>query len=444
MASNTSDSSRFVNQEAAAIARQHITFGFGENWKVYIADLNEATVAHAVNSFTAFTRLKNLSEHTFLDLGCGSGLNSLVAFQLGAKKVVSVDIDPNSIECVTRLREQFANRASTWSIVRGSVLDRSFIDSLGSFSYVYSYGVLHHTGAMWQSFDHVVPRVAPGGYLHIGIYNHHRNSARWLKVKMLCNRFPRTALPAFKASYILLAYLQCLARFQSPAAYDREYRAHRGMNMWRDIDDWFGGLPYEYATPAEIVHFFADKGFVLLRLRDASTGCNEFLFRSDSASAPMGERLLLLSWGVPPLPSGSAIIVGNLAQQFSVTEMIVAGERPFRQPAVSWRGEWPRLVYIASDLPPPGAGSRWWRRLQIPLMLARTLLLVRKFQCTALLAVFPNEEFLLVGYLAARWSGVPLSVYFHNTYVENRQGLGLHFGRWLQGRVFASARRFLS
>jgi 2-polyprenyl-6-hydroxyphenyl methylase/3-demethylubiquinone-9 3-methyltransferase len=288
MGANKSDSNGFVNQEAAAITRQRITFSFGENWKVYLGDLNDGTVIHAVNSFTAFTGFKSLDKQTFLDLGCGSGLNSLVAFQLGAKQVVSVDIDPHSIDCVTKLRERFAGHADNWQIIRGSVLDRNFIDSLGTFSYVYSYGVLHHTGAMWKAFEHVVPRVQPGGFLHLGIYNHHRNSARWLKVKQLCNRFPRTALPVFKASYILLAYLQCLAQCRSPTAYDREYRAHRGMSMWRDIDDWFGGLPYEYATPGEIVNHFSDTDFVLLRLRDASTGCNEFLFRSDAAASRNG------------------------------------------------------------------------------------------------------------------------------------------------------------
>lgn len=288
MAAKNSINSGFVNQEAAEIIQQPISFSFGENWKVYLADLSESTVGHATRSFTDFTRLKGLQEHTFLDLGCGSGLNSLVAFRLGAKQIVSVDIDPNSIDCVTQLRERYAQRANRWSIVSGSALDKAFVESLGSFSYVYSYGVLHHTGAMWRAFDNVYPRVQAGGFLHLGIYNRHRNSARWLKVKQLCNRYPKTALPAFKASYILLAYLQSIAQFRSPAAFDREYRSHRGMSIWRDIDDWFGGLPYEYAAPGEIVNFFADRGFCLLRLRDASTGCNEFLFRSASDLIPNG------------------------------------------------------------------------------------------------------------------------------------------------------------
>jgi hypothetical protein len=73
-------------------------------------------------------------------------------------------------------------------------------------------------------------------------------------------------------------------------------------------------------------------------------------------------------------------------------------------------------------------------------MLFRTILLIRKFHCSAVLAVFPNEEFLSVGYLAALWTGVPLYAYFHNTYVENRHGSSLRFARWLQSRVFSTAR----
>jgi hypothetical protein len=60
-------------------------------------------------------------------------------------------------------------------------------------------------------------------------------------------------------------------------------------------------------------------------------------------------------------------------------------------------------------------------------------------RCTAILVVFPREEFLLAGYLAARITGAKLFPYFHNTFVENRSGWSLRFARWLQRRVFASA-----
>jgi glycosyltransferase involved in cell wall biosynthesis len=55
------------------------------------------------------------------------------------------------------------------------------------------------------------------------------------------------------------------------------------------------------------------------------------------------------------------------------------------------------------------------------------------------LVVFPKEDFLLAGYLTAAWTGAKLVPYLHNTYVENRTGVSLRFGRWLQGRVFARA-----
>jgi len=154
----------------------------------------------------------------------------------------------------------------------------------------------------------------------------------------------------------------------------------------------------------------------------------------------MNGKILLISWTLPPEPTGSAVIVGNLAKQFSADEMVVAGERPYRRPSVSWRDNWPRLMYIASALPPTWRGARWWRRLQLPLMLWRSMSLVRKYQCSVVVVVFPNEEFLLVGYLTALWTGAPLFAYFHNTYVENRRGLSFRFARWLQARVFSRAR----
>ena len=153
----------------------------------------------------------------------------------------------------------------------------------------------------------------------------------------------------------------------------------------------------------------------------------------------MPERILLLSWTIPPETSGSAVVVGNLAKQFSRAEMVVAGERAWGRPAVAWRHEWAQPAYVTAGWPPGLRGGRWWRWLQFPLLVARCLYLVRKHRCTSVVVVFPSEAFLLAGYLTARWTGARLVPYFHNTYVENRTGLSLRFARWLQRRVFASA-----
>jgi len=269
------------NREAELFSRERINFSFGRNWQKYLLGLTEATVQQAEKSFVAFTGISNLQSDTFLDMGCGSGVSSLLAYRLGAKRVVSIDIDPNSIECVTALRTRFAD-SRRWDILKGSALDREFLASLGRFSYVYSWGVLHHTGSMWRAVENVIDCVEPGGKLHIALYNEHKNSAKWLAVKRICNRFPRTVFPVLKASYGMFVCARLVSRFQSPFAFARQYRENRGMSFWRDIEDWLGGLPYEYCRPQQLIDFLSERGLVLVKLRTTNAvGCNEFLLSSE-------------------------------------------------------------------------------------------------------------------------------------------------------------------
>ena len=165
------------------------------------------------------------------------------------------------------------------------------------------------------------------------------------------------------------------------------------------------------------------------------------LVADERAPVKRRDRVLVVSGSVPPLLSGSAVIIANLAKQFSHEEMVVTGERPVGGRAITWRHEWPQLVYSISGWPPawPCRGARWWRTLQLPVLFFRCVRLVRKHRCTAILVIFPEEEFLFAGYLAAAWTGAKLFAYFHDTYVENRTGLRLRFARWLQARVFTKA-----
>ncbi len=195
--------------------------------------------------------------------------------------MVSIDIDPHSVECATVLRKRFAIDESRWEIRRGSVLDAAFLESLGRFSYVHSWGVLHHTGSMWPAVENVVRQnTAPGGLLHFTLYNKHRTSKRWLAIKRWCNQSPRLAFPLIKWAYISALFTKMSLGLRSPLKYVRQYNSLRGMDFFRDVDDWVGGLPYEFCTPEEAADFHADRGFVMLRIRTTdSCGCNEFLFR---------------------------------------------------------------------------------------------------------------------------------------------------------------------
>jgi glycosyltransferase involved in cell wall biosynthesis len=150
-------------------------------------------------------------------------------------------------------------------------------------------------------------------------------------------------------------------------------------------------------------------------------------------------KILLVSWTLPPEPTGSAVIVANLAKQFHTSEMVIVGERPTRGQRIVWCDDWPRLVYIALGWPAKWRGARWWRRLQLPFMLWYTLLLALRHRCRSVVAVFPNEEFVLIGYLTALLTGGSFYPYFHNTWFENRNGRTRGISRWLQSLVFARA-----
>jgi 2-polyprenyl-6-hydroxyphenyl methylase/3-demethylubiquinone-9 3-methyltransferase len=59
--------------------------------------------------------------------------------------------------------------AGDWIVERGSALDRDYLARLGTFDVVYSWGVLHHTGKMWQALENIKPLVAERGQLYIAI-----------------------------------------------------------------------------------------------------------------------------------------------------------------------------------------------------------------------------------------------------------------------------------
>src|SRR5262249_17263995 len=153
--------------------------------------LNDDRLRSAERSLCDMLECNSLEGLSFLDLGSGSGLFSLAAVRLGATRVHSLDIDPQSVGCALALRRQFAPSADNWNIEEASVLDRTHIDALGQFDVVYAWGVLHHTGAMRVGLENAGSAVAAGGRLFIAIYNDQgARSRRWRAIKRLYNRLP--------------------------------------------------------------------------------------------------------------------------------------------------------------------------------------------------------------------------------------------------------------
>jgi 2-polyprenyl-3-methyl-5-hydroxy-6-metoxy-1,4-benzoquinol methylase len=264
-------------------------FEFGENWTAFLNSVDSERIAVAKNSLSTMLEVDDLQGKSFLDAGCGSGLFSLAARLLGAA-VHSFDYDPKSVLCTRELKRRYLPRDVDWTIEEGSVLDPAFLSSLGLFDVVYSWGVLHHTGAMWSALENAGNLVNPGGRLFIAIYNDQgTRSIRWRRVKQLYNHAPACLRFLIVAPFGLLLIWRPLVKDVlrgQPGKYLRSYKKRRGMSVWHDIVDWLGGLPFEVAKPEDIFDFYKSRGFVLTRLiTDRGSGCNEFVFLREGSTA---------------------------------------------------------------------------------------------------------------------------------------------------------------
>jgi 2-polyprenyl-6-hydroxyphenyl methylase/3-demethylubiquinone-9 3-methyltransferase len=249
-------------------------FGFGANWSRFLRLLDEERIIQATDSLKHMLEVDDLKGKTFLDIGSGSGLFSLAAKRLGAK-VFSFDYDPQSVACTTELKRRYFNEDADWQIQHGSVLDPAYLNSLGKFDITYSWGVLHHTGNMWQALSNASDTVGENGKLFIALYNFQPFASKyWTFVKRTYNKHPLSR-PLFVAMYAPLMLLVMLLNAL------RNRKSARGMSVFYDFYDWIGGYPFEVSTPEEIFDYFKARGYLLKKIKTVGgkMGCNEFVFQ---------------------------------------------------------------------------------------------------------------------------------------------------------------------
>jgi len=251
------------------------TFSFGKNWIDYVKNaLTQEKIESAKISLLNYIPEEEYKDKVFIDIGCGSGIFSLNALRLGCKKVISFDIDEYSIKATRIVKEKFSYLLPEnykWEIFKGNILDEKLVNKLKEKGdIVYAWGVLHHTGNMWQAIKNASLMVKKNGYFIIAIYNKAPYSYLWLKIK----KFYNNASPVLKSlmifffqKWILLEktmqyYYRKIRRKKFKDTFNKTYR---GMNFLNDLIDWIGGYPYEYASFGEAKNFLEKLGFELIK-----------------------------------------------------------------------------------------------------------------------------------------------------------------------------------
>ena len=263
-------------------------FEFGRNWRSFAASLSGPEIDDATDGLRKLLGIDSLADRSFLDIGCGSGIHALAALRLGARNVVALDIDPDSVDTTQQLLARHAPGHAV-DVRLASVFDTQVVTH-SSFDAVYSWGVLHHTGRMHEALRRAAALVRPGGMFAFALYRKTWCCALWKLEKRWYRDAGERSRRHARSTYLNVVKLGMLLTGRSYRDYLAQYPGkNRGMDFLHDVHDWLGGFPYESISPKEVDTVMHTLGFELIR-RNVRTdmlsrsgilgsGCDEYVYR---------------------------------------------------------------------------------------------------------------------------------------------------------------------
>ena len=206
---------------------------------------------------------------------------SYQSFAEGGADLYGIDLTDRAVEHTSRRLALFGLESR---LAVGDAEHLPFGDD--TFDIVYSWGVLHHTGAMHQAIEDAASLVRPGGLFAFAFYRKTRLCGVWTHIKRWYARASPEGQQRARSIYIVLFKLALRATGRDFESYVRNYRSNRGMNFEHDLHDWIGGYPYESIRPSEVAAAMAKSGFEHVRSNTRpyeigffGSGCDEYVYR---------------------------------------------------------------------------------------------------------------------------------------------------------------------
>jgi SAM-dependent methyltransferase len=249
-----------VRGVARFVGSQEYTGSFGFQWNYFAkSQLDSANGTRRSQDMfvkkTGFT-LGKLRGARVLDAGCGMGRFAEVALEAGAE-VHAVDLS----EAVEAARGNLAGRGDI-SFYQADILNLPFAH--GTFDYIYSIGVLHHTPSTRQAFQRLVPLLRPGGRIAIWVYSTRLRLMVGSEImRPITSRLPkrlllgmcRVAKPLYHVHRIPVVGLMTRVVLPTSLHPDPEWR-------WLDTFDWYSPRYQFKHTGAELAEWFHEAGLV--------------------------------------------------------------------------------------------------------------------------------------------------------------------------------------
>jgi 2-polyprenyl-6-hydroxyphenyl methylase/3-demethylubiquinone-9 3-methyltransferase len=269
-------------------------FRFGRNWAEFAREIDPPRIEQAQHELARLLGRDRLDGSRFFDIGSGSGIHSLAALRMGAE-VTAIDIDADSVATTRALLARLAPGGS-WTADIRSIFDLT-PKNFGRYDIVYSWGVLHHTGAMHDAIRSAAALVDDNGCFCVALYGRTLLCGAWRIEKRFYTRAPEWMQRGLQHLYIAAWWAAqsvkagLRGRRFSLRSHTENYLKKRGMSFHTDVHDWLGGYPYESVSPERMRTFMQTLGFAEQRSfiepgrRHGlfGTGCDEYVFVREAA-----------------------------------------------------------------------------------------------------------------------------------------------------------------